>query len=259
LRHAVDRDEFRVFYQPIIDLGSNQIVEVEALARWEHPERGLVPPDQFIPLSEETGLIVPIGQSILEQACRQAVEWQNSRADLSQLVVNVNLSARQFQHPTLVADINRTLRTTGLDPSSLTLEITESVVMLDAEAAIFTLRSLKALGIHLAIDDFGTGYSSLSYLKNLPVDTLKIDRSFVDGLGHDLQDTAIVDSIIALANTLNLSVTAEGIETRAQQTHLQHRGCNRGQGFLFARPLPAAKFDELLESWPGQADLSRAA
>jgi diguanylate cyclase (GGDEF)-like protein/PAS domain S-box-containing protein len=257
LRYALERGQLHVHYQPIVELESNEIVEVEALVRWQHPQRGLVPPNGFIPLSEETGLIVPIGQWILEQACQQAVTWQQAHG--RRLVVSVNLSARQFQHPALLADIGRTLQRTGLDPRSLKLEITESVVMQDAKAAIVILGALRALGIHLAIDDFGTGYSSLSYLKNLPVDTLKIDRSFVDGLGHDPQDTAIVHSIIALANTLNLSLTAEGIETVAQQKHLQQLGCHRGQGYLFSKPLPADDFDALLSDWSETDAAARAA
>ena len=259
LRHAIERGEFRVHYQPIIDLRTERIVEVEALVRWEHPLRGRVAPNHFIPVAEETGLIVPIGQWILEQACRQAAAWQRAYPHAQRLVVSVNLSARQFQHPTLVADIGRTLRQTALPARCLKLEITESVVMQDAEAAIVTLRGLKSLGIQLAIDDFGTGYSSLSYLKILPVDTLKIDRSFVDGLGQDPQDTAIVRSIIALARTLHLSVTGEGIETAAQQHHLQQLGCHRGQGYLFARPVPADAFDALLENGSATAPARRAA
>lgn len=240
LRHALERGEFEVFYQPIIELSSDRIVEMEALVRWEHPRRGRVSPDQFISVCEETGMIVDLGAWVLEQACVQAVAWQHSHASLRPLMMSVNISARQFQHPTLVADIADILGRTGLHARCLKLEITESVVMQDADAAIFTLRALKALGIHLAIDDFGTGYSSLSYLKSLPVDTLKIDRSFVDGLGQESQDTAIVHSILALAATLNLSVTAEGIETAAQQKQLIELGCDRGQGYLFSRPVPSA-------------------
>jgi diguanylate cyclase (GGDEF)-like protein/PAS domain S-box-containing protein len=246
LRRALERAEFDVFYQPIIDLASGRIAEMEALVRWNHPRRGRVSPDEFIPVCEETGIIVGLGEWVLEQACLQAVAWQHGHRSMHELVMSVNISARQFQQATLVANIGRILHRTGLDPRCLKLEITESVVMQDAEAAIFTLRALKALGIHLAIDDFGTGYSSLSYLKSLPVDTLKIDRTFVDGLGQDSQDTAIVHSIVALADTLNLSVTAEGIETPAQQTELLRLGCARGQGYLFARPLPPADLDGLI-------------
>ena len=215
--------------------------------RWERQGYGIVSPMAFIPIAEETGLIVPIGQWVLEEACRWAQRWQPFSASQKPLVVSVNLSARQFQHPELLTDIKRALRETGLDPRHLKLEITESVVMQDAQATIDTLQALKAVGIRVAIDDFGTGYSSLSYLKRLPVDTLKIDRSFVNGLGQDTQDTAIVDSVVALARTLQLSVTGEGVETLAQARHLRQIGCDRGQGFLYARPLPPADMERLLE------------
>jgi diguanylate cyclase (GGDEF)-like protein len=259
LRHALDRDELRVYFQPVVDLGTGFVNEVEALVRWERPGFGIVSPTAFIPIAEETGLIVQIGQWVLEEACRWAQRWQSFSAHQQPLVVSVNLSARQFQHPDLLADIERALQETGLDPRLLKLEITESVVMQDAQATIETLQSLKAIGIRVAIDDFGTGYSSLSYLKRLPVDTLKIDRSFVNGLGNDAQDTAIVDSVVALARTLQLSVTGEGVETAAQARHLKQLGCQRGQGFLFARPLPPEDLERLLDEArsPG-ADLKAA-
>jgi EAL domain-containing protein (putative c-di-GMP-specific phosphodiesterase class I) len=184
LRRALERGEFRVHYQPIVRLADGQVTEVEALVRWQHPERGLVPPGVFIPIAEETGLIVPIGQWVLETACRQVRAWQDEFPDQVVPIVGVNLSARQFQQQTLLTDIQRAVREAGVDPGRLKLEITESVVMGDAEMATVALRQLKALGLRLAIDDSGTGYSSLSYLKRFPVDTLKIDRSFVDGLGQ---------------------------------------------------------------------------
>jgi diguanylate cyclase (GGDEF)-like protein/PAS domain S-box-containing protein len=246
LRRALDRNELRVYFQPVVNLESELVTELEALVRWDRPGFGIVAPTCFIPIAEETGLIVPIGQWVLEEACRWVARWQAYSADEQPLVVSVNLSARQFQHPDLLADIKRTLRETGVDPRQLKLEITESVVMQDARATIETLQAFKALGIRVAIDDFGTGYSSLSYLKRLPVDTLKIDRSFVNGLGNDAQDTAIVDSVIALARTLQLSVTGEGVETSAQARHLKNVGCDRGQGFLFACPLPPEDVDRLL-------------
>ena len=254
LRHALDRDELRVHFQPVVDLTDGAINEVEALVRWQRPGFGLVSPTAFIPIAEETGLIVPIGQWVLEEACRCAQRWQSHRFGTRGLVVSVNLSARQYQHPELLSDIQRTLEETGLDPRLLKLEITESVVMQDAQATIETLQALKALGIRVAIDDFGTGYSSLSYLKRLPVDTLKIDRSFVNGLGSDTQDTAIVDSVIALARTLQLSVTGEGVETPSQAKHLRQLGCDRGQGFLFARPVPAHEIDRLLREAHAPSD-----
>jgi diguanylate cyclase (GGDEF)-like protein/PAS domain S-box-containing protein len=236
LRQALARDELRVDYQPIVDLGTGRIAELEALVRWQHPRYGLVPPARFIPIAEETGLIVPIGHWVLDQACRQAQDWRDALPDARDLAMSVNLSARQFRHPGLVADVVGVLRATGLAPGALKLEITESVLMQHMEGAIATMHELKALGVRLAIDDFGTGYSSLAYLKHFPVDTLKIDRSFVRGIGRDHGDVAIVRSVIALADSLHLAVTAEGIETAEQLEELQALGCDRGQGFFLARP-----------------------
>jgi diguanylate cyclase (GGDEF)-like protein len=245
LRRALERGQFRLHYQPILALGSGAVVEVEALVRWQHPERGLLPPADFIAVAEETGLIVPLGQWVLEEGCRQAAAWRAQLGNRAP-VMSINLSARQFQRPELLFDIRRALHAAQLEPSALKLEITESVAMHDAESTIETLESLKSLGIRLAIDDFGTGYSSLSYLKRFPVDTLKVDRSFVDGLGQDSQDTAIVQSIVALAKALGLSVTGEGIETDLQRQLLRDLGCERAQGYLFARPCPATDLDTLL-------------
>jgi EAL domain-containing protein (putative c-di-GMP-specific phosphodiesterase class I) len=238
LRLALDYQEFEVHYQPIFNLAAGSLVSWEALVRWQHPTRGLVSPDLFIPIAEETGLIVPLGQWVLHQACHQARAWQELTRD-SSLSISVNISARQFQVPGLVTEVSRTLSQTRLHPRSLRLEITEGAVMQNPDGAIETLRALKELGIQLAVDDFGTGYSSLAYLKRFPVDTLKIDRSFVDGLGSDPQDSAIVRSVLALARTLELSVTAEGIETPAQRTQLSMLGCEFGQGYLFSGPLAA--------------------
>jgi EAL domain-containing protein (putative c-di-GMP-specific phosphodiesterase class I) len=253
MRIALDRAEFAVYYQPIFSLANQGITEFEALVRWQHPQRGLVLPDTFIPLAEETGLIVPLGQWVLDQACSQTRRWQVQYPSTPALGISVNLSGRQFQNPHLIEDIQQTLSRTGLDPHSLKLEITESVAMQDPDATAITLRALKALGVRLAIDDFGTGYSSLSYLKRFSVDTLKIDRSFVDGLGNDIQHTAIVQSVITLARALNLTTTGEGIETPSQQEHLRALGCDAGQGFLFARPIPAREIEELLVGNAGQA------
>lgn len=240
LRRALDRGEFEVFYQPIVRLDTEQIIGVEALVRWKHPRRGIVPPSEFIPVAEETGLILQLGHMVLREACRQLHYWQQQQPDGAPQFVSVNLSARQFQHSNLVADIANVLAETGLDPHALELEITESIVMENGESTLGVLRQLKALGIQLAIDDFGTGYSSLAYLKRFPIDTLKIDRSFVDKLGQEPEDTAIVQAITTLAQTLNQVVTGEGVETLEQLLHLRNLGCDRGQGYYFAKPLSAS-------------------
>ena len=248
LRHAIARGELRVVYQPILALESGRIHEVEALLRWVHPERGVISPATFIPIAEATGLIVPIGQWVLEQACLQARAWQHSAPTEPPLIVSVNLSVRQFRHPNLANDIVRALQEADLDPGCLKLEITESVVTEEGDAAVKTLWALKALGVHLAIDDFGTGYSSLGYLLRFPVDTLKIDRSFVSGLGTDDQSIAIVRSVIDMARSLNLAVTGEGIETVEQLSQLRELGCQQGQGYLFAQPISSDAVRELLQA-----------
>ena len=256
LRRALERGEFRVFYQPIIALESGRIARVEALVRWQHPARGLVSPSQFISVAEETGLIIPIGQWVLEQACQQIKTWHRRHPSMPPLGLSVNLSAKQFRNVHLVQDLVKILEVTGLEPRCLELELTEGAVMEDAQATTATLDELKALGITLAVDDFGTGYSSLSYLKRLPVDTLKIDHSFVDGLGQDGNDTAICSSIIALARSLNLAVTGEGIETLEQLAKLRELGCDGGQGNYFAKALPAIAVDALLVDDCGVPELS---
>jgi diguanylate cyclase (GGDEF)-like protein/PAS domain S-box-containing protein len=246
LRQAIRRGELVVHYQPIVILESGEVSGVEALVRWQHPTRGLLLPAEFISVAEETGLIVPIGQWVLEEACRQVVAWRAELPDQAALMVSVNLSPRQFQQKNLVAQVARALREVGLAPAWLKLEITEGVIMQDVEATIKTLWQLKELGVQLAIDDFGTGYSSLAYLKRLPLDILKIDRAFINGIGQDSEDTAIVRAIIAMAKSLNLSITGEGIETAEQPALLREWACDKGQGYYFARPLSQAGLTELL-------------
>ena len=213
--------------------------------RWEHPVRGLIQPGDFIPAAEDSGLIVPIGQWVLTEACRQVATWSRELAG-PPVSLSVNLSARQFQHPGLLGDVTRALEESGLDPSALTLEITESVVMREPHVAAAKLREMKALGVAIAVDDFGTGYSSLAYLKDFPVDSLKIDRSLIQGLGDGGDDSAIVRSVVALGHALRLSVTAEGIETVDQLAQLRSLQCDRGQGYLFARPAPAEEVVRML-------------
>ncbi len=251
LREAISRGELVVHYQPIVDLESARISQVEALVRWQHPVRGLIAPLDFIPVAEETGLIVPLGQWVLEQACRQVAAWQVEYPKTPPLTVSVNISPRQFQNRDLLEDVRRALTQSGIAPTSLKLEITEGTIMRDVDATIATLGQLKGLGIQLAIDDFGTGYSSLAYLKRLPLDVLKIDRSFVTGIGVDHEDRAIVKAIISLAKSLNLSITAEGIETEEQSALLSDWGCEHGQGYYFARPLNSADFTLLLQASRG--------
>ena len=248
LRHALSHQELRVHYQPIVTMDTGSFTEVEALVRWQHPTRGLVCPGDFIPIAEETGLIIPLGMWVLEEACRQVVAWHEQFPTKPPLTLSVNLSPRQFQQASLVAEVAEALRASGLPASRLKLEITEGVIMRDAEATIRTLWELKDLGLQLAIDDFGTGYSSLSYLKRLPLDVLKIDRSFVSGIGQNQEDTAIVHAIMALAKSLNLRVTGEGIETAEQATLLGEWGCDRGQGYLFSKPLDGQTAGALLKA-----------
>ncbi len=245
LRVAIDRGQLRAHYQPTVDIKSSRVVGMEALVRWEHPTRGQLPPGAFIPLAEEAGLVRMIDQWILGHACRQLAAWTESYRD-APLILNVNVSAQSIQHPDMVRDIAAVLDETGVDPQQLQLEITESVIMADAGATHSRLRHLKELGVRLAIDDFGTGYSSLSYLKRFPVDTLKVDRSFVDGLGTEAEDSAIVEAIISLGRALELQIVAEGVETDVVAHRLQELGCSLGQGYRFARPLPADQFERLL-------------
>ncbi|HWS55779.1 MAG TPA: EAL domain-containing protein [Pyrinomonadaceae bacterium] len=235
LRRAVEREEFTVYFQPIVGLATGRLAGFEALVRWQHPERGFIPPSEFIPVAEDTRLIVPLGLWVLREACRQVVSWQP--AGPAPLTVSVNLSGRQFAQPDLVEQVGAILRETGLAPGRLRLEITESVVMEDAERAVAMLEQLKGLGVRLSIDDFGTGYSSLSYLHRFPLDTLKIDRSFVSQLDAGESRAELVRTIRTLAANMGLEVVAEGIETLGQLGRLAELGCEYGQGYLFARPL----------------------
>ena len=243
LRHAIGSGQIRVFYQPIVDGGTAAVLGFEALARWQHPARGLLAPDEFIAVAEETGLIVPLGAEILALACAQAAHW---RREHPRVHVAVNVASAQLAHRSLVPTIARVLADTGLDPDALWLEITETTIMADTEAAVETLRAVRALGVHLAIDDFGTGYSSLAYLRRFPVEVLKIDRSFVAGLGHDREDEAIVGMILSLAGALGLHVVAEGVESAGQWGQLRQLGCGLMQGYFFGRPMPAAETHTLL-------------
>ncbi|HUR18520.1 MAG TPA: EAL domain-containing protein [Acidimicrobiales bacterium] len=245
LHRAVERNELVVGYQPEIRLADGRIVGVEALVRWMHPERGLIQPMEFIPIAEETGVIFSIGQWVLAEACRKAVEWGQANPE-DPPMVSVNMSGRQLAHPDIVDSVRDVVESTSMDPALLCLEITESVLMADAEVSVRTLRALKTLGVRLAVDDFGTGYSSLSYLKRFPVDYLKIDRSFVRGLGRDPEDTAIVSAIVTLAATLGLGVIAEGVETELQLAELKVLDCSLGQGYYWSKALSDDDFGRLL-------------
>jgi diguanylate cyclase (GGDEF)-like protein len=244
LRRALVLGEFELYYQPRVGLSSGVATSVEALIRWRRGERGIAMPETFIPLAEETGLIIPIGEWVLRSACMQMQQW--ARAGHRGMRVAVNLSPRQFRQPDLVSSIAAILEETGADPRCLELEITETAAMYDPEASRTVLETLSGLGIALAIDDFGTGYSSLAYLKRFPITNLKIDQSFVHGIPTDDNDMNIVRSIIALGRSLNLTVIAEGVETEQQRTFLRDEGCDEMQGYLFSRPKPSAELDALL-------------
>jgi diguanylate cyclase (GGDEF)-like protein len=241
LHRALERHELMLHYQPVVEIsGATTVVGVEALIRWQHPNQGLVAPTRFVPVAEESGLIIPIGAWVLEQACQQLRAWNHHVGNGPQGSVEVNLSARQIDDPRIVATVERILARTGLPPEHLTLEITESALMEDAAAALDVLRALKKIGVSLAIDDFGTGYSSLGYLQRFPLDFLKVDRSFVETLGVNADGEEIVSAVINLAHALGLKVVAEGVETAEQLEILRSLRCDFAQGFLFARPMPAA-------------------
>jgi len=243
IRHALEKGQFDLYYQPKISVSSGRIVGVEALIRWNHPDRGMVLPAEFIPLAEETGLILPMGEWVLQETVAQGKSWQ--AAGFPPLFMAVNVSARQFRQANFAGKVGQVLLESGFDPHYLEFELTETTLMTNADENIETLNKLNAMGVRIAIDDFGTGYSSLSYLKRLPVDVLKIDKSFVSGVIDSSDDAAIVAAIIAMARSLQLKVVAEGVETVEQVEFLQMNNCDEIQGYYFSRPLPVEQFEKL--------------
>jgi EAL domain-containing protein (putative c-di-GMP-specific phosphodiesterase class I) len=243
LQRALEENQLEVHYQPVVRLNESADYGVEALLRWVHPTRGTIPPLQFIPFAEETGLIIPIGRWVLQEACRQGALLHEEFPRTPPLTISVNLSVKQLQSESIMEDVRQALESSGLEPSRLVLEITETVMMADADLAVRRLEELKALGVLLAMDDFGTGYSSLSYLSRFPIDILKMDRSF---LSAEHADSGLAAAIIGLGNSLNLDVVAEGIELPEQMAALRNLGCELGQGFLFARPMNQKALSEYL-------------
>jgi len=246
LRRAVERAELRVYYQPIVEASCGEVLGFEALVRWEHPERGLISPIEFIPLAEETGLINDIGHWVLTEACRQLQEWRLGYPQRPDLYMSINLSAKQFLQPDLVERIDAAIAAAGVEPRCIALEITESVLVHNPEMANKTLLELKARGLHLYVDDFGTGYSSLSYLQNFPFDALKIDRAFVSRLTPGIEEVEMVSTIIAIARNFNMGVIAEGVENSGQLERVIALGCLKVQGYHFSPPLPAAAARSLI-------------
>ena len=255
LRVALEQREFVVYYQPMVEMATGAIRGLEALVRWDHPQRGVLVPADFLDVAEETGVITAIGQFVLETACTQMASW-NLRLRDKPLRVSVNLSPTQVLHPGMVDAVAATLATTGLDPEMLVLELTEAVMIQDKDAAARQLQQLKELGVHLAIDDFGTGYSSLAYLRQLPFDILKIDKGFIDGVTHGSTESALTRAILTLAETLHMTGVAEGVEEAAQASRLQELGCRFAQGYLFSRPVPAQQIEELLAMGHRTAELA---
>ena len=248
LQHALERGELRLFYQPLVSLDDSEMVGAEALIRWEHPDRGLLTPDKFLPVAEESGLIVQVGAWAVGEACRRLRDWDRRNGGPTSFGLAVNLSARELTHPDVVSTVLNAVRRSALDPSRLTIEVTESTAMADRDSGFRALRELSAAGVRIAIDDFGTGYSSLDHLREMPADILKIDRSFVAGMTANSPDSALVAAAIAMGRALEMEVVAEGIETAGQVADLRELGCPLGQGFLFARPLPPEELDGLLEA-----------
>lgn len=247
LHRGIERSEFLLYYQPQMEVHSGQIIGFEALIRWNHSERGMIQPNVFIPLAEETGLIVPIGDWVLEEACRQNKAWQD--AGIPPFAMAVNISTHQLRHPAFVESVARALHISGLDPMYLTLEITESIMMENIDTNMNTVAELKKMGLQFAIDDFGVGYSSFSYLRQLPIDTIKIDRSFLKEITSNPDDAAIVSAIIAMSHGLNLQVIAEGVETEEHRQFLREQGCDMFQGFLLSQPMPAEEVERFLEKF----------
>jgi EAL domain-containing protein (putative c-di-GMP-specific phosphodiesterase class I) len=244
LRKALERDEFVLYYQPLVNVDNGEVVGAEALIRWQHPDMGLVSPLEFIPLAEETGLIVPISEWVLDRACRQAAAWP--RVGTRPLKISVNMSGVHFRRSAMPQTVARALQASGLDPARLKLELTESVLMREVETTLLILKQLNEMGVQLSIDDFGTGYSSFSYLRRFPLHTLKIDRSFVRDIPGHQDVAAITRAIIAMGHSLKLKVVAEGVETRPQLDYLRELGCDEYQGYLFSATIPADQFEALL-------------
>jgi EAL domain-containing protein (putative c-di-GMP-specific phosphodiesterase class I) len=246
LRRAVREGHLEVYYQPTVAVDTERLVSMEALVRWQHPERGFVPPLSFIPLAEQSGLIHEIGRQVLEEACHQLARWRTTYPSFSELTVSVNVSGRQLQRDDFVDEVSGILAESGLDPKGLVLEITESVLLEDTEGSLTKLQQLKAMGIKLALDDFGTGYSSLSYLHRFPIDVLKIDKSFVDLLGLGSDQQKVVQTIIQLGANLRMDTIAEGVELESQMAALRELGCHFAQGFHFSKAVPAGEIEPLL-------------
>jgi EAL domain-containing protein (putative c-di-GMP-specific phosphodiesterase class I) len=247
LRHAIERDELILYYQPKVNMREKRVIGCEALIRWQHPEFGLVPPSQFIPIAEDSGLITHISDWVLETACKQMRHWQQQ--DLPSLVMAINVSANQFRQHGFAYQVDKLLNRLKLAPQHLKLELTESILLENIEDALVTMREFHALGIHISIDDFGTGYSSLAYLKKMPISELKIDRSFIQDIPFNEDDMAITTAILALAKSLSLDVVAEGVEHEEQVAFLLQQGCEIAQGFLYSKPIPAAEFAVFVEQF----------
>jgi diguanylate cyclase (GGDEF)-like protein/PAS domain S-box-containing protein len=250
LQHALEHGELRLFYQPSIDLATGELVGAEALVRWQHPERGLLGPDSFLRVAEESGLIVPLGRWVVKEAARQLAEWRQ-QPETAHLRLSLNLGARELTHPDVVPTVLRAIRESGIDPGALTIEVTESTAMADQETGFRALHELSSVGLRVAIDDFGTGYSSLDQLRRMPVDVVKVDRSFVQAMSDGSSDRELVAAVVGMGRALNLLVVAEGIETDEQADLLRELGCDFGQGFLFARPLPQEQLEAMVAAGSG--------